>query len=110
VAHSQLTRVSVFYAALLFVFKVIVVGRWIIKRGGSAICTPEGVSRLFDAMATNVFYSCGGVIGLYFSIKRCAIIYIFASNGAFHQAPYLDAHGEADLCMRWLQLVFVWLN
>ncbi|KZT42813.1 hypothetical protein SISSUDRAFT_979604 [Sistotremastrum suecicum HHB10207 ss-3] len=43
---------------------------------------------------------CGGVIGLYFAVKRCATVYLYANNGSFAQAPYLDVHGEVDLGMR----------
>jgi len=43
---------------------------------------------------------CGGAIGVYFLVKRCSLLYIYAGNGAFVQAPYLDVHGEIDLSMR----------
>ncbi|KAF8584966.1 hypothetical protein K439DRAFT_1633097 [Ramaria rubella] len=43
---------------------------------------------------------CGGVIGVYFLVKRCAILYLFAGNGSFAPAPYLDVHGEVDFSMR----------
>jgi E3 ubiquitin-protein ligase UBR1 len=43
---------------------------------------------------------CGGVIGLYFLVKRCCLLYLYASNGTFTLAPYLDIHGEVDTSMR----------
>ncbi|KAJ8518930.1 hypothetical protein ONZ45_g4061 [Pleurotus djamor] len=43
---------------------------------------------------------CGGVIGLYFLVKRCSLLYLYANNGTFVQSPYLDAHGEIDPSMR----------
>jgi hypothetical protein len=35
-------------------------------------------------------------MGIYFLIKRCGIIYLYADKGTFATAPYLDVHGEAD--------------
>lgn len=64
---------------------------------------------------------CGGAIGLFFLVKRCAILYLYASNGAFAPSPYLDAHGEMDSSMRrgrrqylhyarWEDIRKIWLN
>lgn len=44
---------------------------------------------------------CGGVIGVYFLVKRCSLLYLYASNGTFAQSPYLDVHGEVDVSMRY---------
>ena len=49
-----------------------------------------------------IFVSCGGAIGVYFLVKRCLLLYLYAGNGSFVQAPYLDAHGEVDASMRWV--------
>jgi E3 ubiquitin-protein ligase UBR1 len=46
------------------------------------------------------FFRCGGVIGLYFLVKRCCLLYLYAGNGTFALAPYLDIHGEVDTSMR----------
>ena len=43
---------------------------------------------------------CGGAIGVFFLVKRCAVLYLYANNGAFTPSPYLDAHGEMDSSMR----------
>ncbi|KAF8879924.1 hypothetical protein BD779DRAFT_1550399 [Infundibulicybe gibba] len=43
---------------------------------------------------------CGGAIGVYFLVKRCSLLYLYAASGTFAQSPYLDAHGEADISMR----------
>lgn len=43
---------------------------------------------------------CGGAVGLYFLVKRCALLYLYAGNGTFAQAPYLDVHGEIDTLIR----------
>ncbi|QRV91794.1 E3 ubiquitin-protein ligase UBR1 [Ceratobasidium sp. AG-Ba] len=45
-------------------------------------------------------YRCAGAVGLYFLVRRCAILYLSAGNGSFGQAPYLDVHGEVDYGMR----------
>lgn len=47
-----------------------------------------------------LFFRCGGVIGLYFLVKRCCLLYLYAGNGTFALAPYLDIHGEVDTSMR----------
>ncbi|KAG9092544.1 hypothetical protein FRC07_011629, partial [Ceratobasidium sp. 392] len=43
---------------------------------------------------------CGGAVGLFFLVRRCAVLYLSAGNGSFGQAPYLDVHGEVDYGMR----------
>lgn len=43
---------------------------------------------------------CSGPIGIYFCVKRCAMLYLYANIGTFGQSPYLDVHGEADMSMR----------
>ncbi|KAI0638910.1 hypothetical protein C8Q77DRAFT_1078285 [Trametes polyzona] len=64
---------------------------------------------------------CGGPIGLYFLVKRCSLLYLYANNGAFGQSPYLDVHGEVDVSMRrgrrqylhrarWEDVHKTWLN
>ncbi|KAI0651382.1 hypothetical protein C8Q79DRAFT_932987 [Trametes meyenii] len=64
---------------------------------------------------------CSGPIGLYFLVKRCSLLYLYANNGAFGQSPYLDVHGEVDVSMRrgrrqylhrarWEEVHKVWLS
>ncbi|OSX68023.1 hypothetical protein POSPLADRAFT_1129207 [Postia placenta MAD-698-R-SB12] len=64
---------------------------------------------------------CAGPIGVYFCVKRCALLYLYANNGTFGQSPYLDVHGEVDVSMRrgrrqylhharWEEARKVWLN
>ena len=50
---------------------------------------------------TLLFARCGGTIGIYYCIKRCAVLYLNSGNGTFTPSPYLDAHGEVDLSMRY---------
>ena len=47
-----------------------------------------------------LMFRCGGAIGVFFLVKRCAVLYLYANNGAFTPSPYLDAHGEMDSSMR----------
>ncbi|KAI5118525.1 hypothetical protein M0805_007693 [Coniferiporia weirii] len=64
---------------------------------------------------------CGGAVGVYFLVKRCSLLYLYAGNGSFVQAPYLDVHGEVDISMRrgrrqylhyarWEEVRKTWLN
>ncbi|EJD04513.1 uncharacterized protein FOMMEDRAFT_107268 [Fomitiporia mediterranea MF3/22] len=64
---------------------------------------------------------CGGAIGVFFLVKRCSLLYLYAGNGSFVQAPYLDTHGEIDISMRrgrrqylhyarWEEVRKTWLN
>ncbi|KAM5534387.1 hypothetical protein V8D89_011980 [Ganoderma adspersum] len=64
---------------------------------------------------------CSGPIGLYFLVKRCSLLYLYANDGAFGQSPYLDVHGEVDVSMRrgrrqylhharWEEVHKIWLN
>ena len=52
--------------------------------------------RAADTLGTR----CGGVVGLYFLVKRCCLLYLHAGHGTFALAPYLDIHGEVDTSMR----------
>ena len=47
-------------------------------------------------------HRCGGMIGMFFLVKRCSLLYLNAGNGAFLAPPYLDTHGEIDISMRWV--------
>ena len=49
---------------------------------------------------------CGGAIGVYFLVKRCSLLYLYANNGTFAQSPYLDVHGEVDVSMRFVTSTF----
>ncbi|PCH33185.1 hypothetical protein WOLCODRAFT_111408 [Wolfiporia cocos MD-104 SS10] len=64
---------------------------------------------------------CAGPIGIYFLVKRCSLLYLYANNGSFMQSPYLDVHGEVDVSMRrgrrqylhyarWEEVRKIWLN
>ena len=49
---------------------------------------------------SNGFCRCGGVVGLYYCVKRCAMLYLYAGVGGIGPSPYLDVHGEIDYAMR----------
>lgn len=41
-------------------------------------------------------------MGVYFLVKRCSLLYLYAGNGAFLPPPYLDLHGEIDISLRYV--------
>lgn len=41
---------------------------------------------------------------MYFLVKRCSVLYLYANDGTFSQSPYLDIHGEVDISMRYAPL------
>jgi len=64
---------------------------------------------------------CGGIVGMYFLVKKCSLLFLHAGNGTFAQSPYLDVHGEVDMSMRrgrrqflhparWEEVRKTWLN
>ncbi|PFH47196.1 hypothetical protein AMATHDRAFT_152756 [Amanita thiersii Skay4041] len=64
---------------------------------------------------------CGGMAGIFFLVKRCSLLYLYAGNGTFMASPYLDIHGETDISMRrgrrqflhyarWEEVRKMWLN
>jgi hypothetical protein len=52
--------------------------------------------------ANRVWIRCGGMVGVYFLVKRCSLLYLYAGNGAFLPPPYLDMHGEIDISLRYV--------
>ena len=79
---------------------------------GSVICTLESESIRGLLIVYSTFLSilcafrCGGVVGLYYCVKRCAMLYLYAESGGVGPSPYLDVHGEVDFAMRYA-IVFV---
>ncbi|BGP26637.1 E3 ubiquitin-protein ligase UBR1 [Rhodotorula toruloides] len=51
-------------------------------------------------------WTCAGSVGLYYLIKRNAILYLHADRGAFSTPPYLDSHGEVDVGARRIRSQF----
>ena len=63
------------------------------------------VRRLFLCSVSEMAYQldrCGGVVGMYFLVKKCSLLFLFAGNGTFGLSPYLDVHGEVDMSMRYV--------
>lgn len=44
------------------------------------------------------------MIGVYFLVKRCSLLFLNAGNGTFALAPYMDANGEVDISMRYVSI------
>jgi Proteolysis_6 C-terminal len=93
-----------------FVFRVGVVWMWSIIIGESVICIRESALSfaLFSLGGTVLLmlwsFRCGGMIGLYYLIKRGTLLYLNSGNGSFHPSPYLDVHGEPDISMRYVPI------
>ncbi|RAK81032.1 putative ubiquitin-protein ligase E3 component (UBR1) [Aspergillus fijiensis CBS 313.89] len=45
-------------------------------------------------------YKCGKYIGLFLNIRKCMVVYLHNRSGSWHNAPYLDRHGEVDPGLR----------
>lgn len=43
---------------------------------------------------------CGGSVGLFINIRKCALFYLHNFNGTWSEAPYMDVHGETDIGFR----------
>lgn len=59
--------------------------------GQALCCTVDGQGGCFRHMR-----ECGGNIGLFLNVRRCAVLMLSGRNGSFFAAPYLDVHGETD--------------
>ena len=91
--------------------RVIVVGTWNPRSEASVICIRESEPFFSLVMSINADgvtkKRCGGVIGVFFLVKRCALLYLYAGNGSFSQAPYLDVHGEIDTLIRQVEQILL---
>lgn len=43
---------------------------------------------------------CGGSVGMFLNVKKCAVLFMHHRNGSFFTAPYLDRHGESDMGLK----------
>ncbi|KAF8166107.1 hypothetical protein K438DRAFT_1617146, partial [Mycena galopus ATCC 62051] len=50
--------------------------------------------------AQNELLRRGSVIGIYFLVKCCMLLYIYSNTGTFSSLPYLDTHSKVDVSMR----------
>ncbi|CAG8714161.1 11247_t:CDS:2, partial [Acaulospora colombiana] len=68
---------------------------------GDFVCYQSHCCQEQDKGECNVHAkSCGGNIGIYLLVKKCAILLLHLDNGCFMNAPYLDIHGEVDLGLK----------
>ncbi|KAI9727261.1 MAG: hypothetical protein M1828_006880 [Chrysothrix sp. TS-e1954] len=68
--------------------------------------TPPGSGRTQGACHRHM-KTCGGPIGIFLLIRKCAILFRHGMHGCYERAPYLDANGECDMRRRALRL---WLD
>jgi len=50
---------------------------------------------------------CGGNIGLYLNVRKCAVLMLHNGNGSWFAAPYLDRYGETDIGLRRKEQLFL---
>jgi len=79
---------------------------------GQALCC----TKQFDSIETGPkklggcnrhVLKCGQNLGLFINIRKCALLYLHNYNGAWAEAPYMDAHGETDLGLRRSRQLFL---
>jgi len=51
--------------------------------------------------------SCGGNVGMFLNIRKCAVLMLHNRNGSWFPAPYLDRYGETDLGLRRKEQLFL---
>ena len=50
---------------------------------------------------------CGGNVGMFLNIRKCAVLMLHHRNGSWFPAPYLDRYGETDLGLRRKEQLFL---
>lgn len=50
---------------------------------------------------------CQKDIGLFLSIRKCTIFYLFHKSGSWTVAPYIDKYGEVDPGLRHMRQLFL---
>jgi len=50
---------------------------------------------------------CGGNIGLYLNVRKCAVLMLHNGSGSWFLAPYLDRYGETDVGLRRKEQLFL---
>ena len=70
--------------------------------GQAQCCSKERVKGSGNTVGGCVQHQdgCGDNIGLFFNIRKNAILFLNKDNGCFQQAPYLDEHGETDMGLK----------
>ncbi|GAA5856549.1 hypothetical protein JCM8547_005859 [Rhodosporidiobolus lusitaniae] len=62
-----------------------------------SFCCMVGEEEAVNGECNEHMWTCGGSTGLYYLIKRNAILFLHTDKGAFSTPPYLDSHGEVDV-------------
>jgi len=79
-------------------------------------CCGAGANKHMKMCVSHIYMSCfyiltksrcGGSIGLFLSISKCVILYLHDNKGSFGVAPYLDKHGQPDMCMRKSNMLYL---
>ncbi|PGH06925.1 hypothetical protein AJ79_06398 [Helicocarpus griseus UAMH5409] len=60
-----------------------------------AVCCRGDGERMLGGCNNHV-EKCGGNVGLFINIRKCMVLFLHNRNGCWHNAPYLDIHGEVD--------------
>jgi E3 ubiquitin-protein ligase UBR1 len=70
------------------------------RRANPATHQQEGGSNIHQR-------SCGGNVGIFLNIRKCAVLMLHGRNGSWFPAPYLDRYGEIDLGLRRKEQLFL---
>ncbi|BGP18684.1 hypothetical protein JCM10213_006906 [Rhodosporidiobolus nylandii] len=65
-----------------------------------SFCCMVGEEEAANGECNEHMWTCGGSVGIYYLVKRNAILYLHTDKGAFSTPPYLDSHGEVDVAGR----------
>ena len=60
-------------------------------------CCMDGEEEALHGECNMHMWTCGGATGLFFLVKKNALLYLYTDKGTFATPPYLDGHGKADL-------------
>ncbi|GAA6024173.1 hypothetical protein JCM10207_005593 [Rhodosporidiobolus poonsookiae] len=62
-----------------------------------SFCCMSGEDEAAHGECNEHMWTCGGAVGIFYLVKRNAILYLSTDKGAFSTPPYLDSHGEVDV-------------
>ncbi|GAA5823895.1 hypothetical protein JCM11251_003337 [Rhodosporidiobolus azoricus] len=71
-----------------------------------SFCCMVGEEEAANGECNEHMWTCGGSVGIYYLIKKNAILYLHTDKGSFSTPPYLDSHGEVDIAGRRARSVF----
>ncbi|KAM0748688.1 hypothetical protein T439DRAFT_316609 [Meredithblackwellia eburnea MCA 4105] len=61
-----------------------------------SFCCMDGEEEAQHGECNMHMWTCGGSVGIFFLIKKNAVLYLYTDKGTFATPPYLDSHGEVD--------------